>query len=486
MDRQANFLMLQLRGTAQQFSAAIAAAGLARIRPRHKSSTSECRQQPRVRYSNRTPDQKMAALQRLREHAAAKGGHCLADVYLNCVMPVLWECSHGHTWRATPQNVLRGGSWCPQCAATRRRGSLQRCAEHAETRGGKCLSTVYSKSRDKLLWQCKLRHAWQASAEQVLNHNSWCPECSRRNQRSTKHNLKSLKDYAASLGGDCLAIDYHGVARKVAWLCEKGHTWHASPSQVLNQKSWCPFCAGRAPIGLERLQRHAFSRGGKCLAQHYTNNTAKVVWKCEFGHEWQARVHNVLTKGQWCPECRRIGLPTLRTHAALRGGKCLAESYKNSRAKLLWECQAGHRWEATASSIVHQKSWCPHCAIGNWKSEAETRSIFENIFRPSKFPSSFPTFLGGLQLDGFCPELSLAFEYQGEQHYDPGNYFHFGDPVSFQSQQERDARKSTLCQEAGVRLVLVPHFVNDKRMFVVTALLRWFSIHEITPTAITA
>ena len=78
-------------------------------------------------------------------------------------------------------------------------------------------------------------------------------------------------------------------------------------------------------------------------------------------------------------------------------------------------------------------------------------------------------------MDGYCPDLLLAFEYQGEQHYDPENYFNFGDPSKFHAQQERDARKVELCRDAGVRLLVIPCFVNDKRTFVLTALLQWFA-----------
>ena len=191
--------------------------------------------------------------------------------------------------------------------------------------------------------------------------------------------------------------------------------------------------------------------------------------------------HHVLNHGQWCPHCRRIGLPRLQAHAASLGGRCLSKSYKNCFTKLLWECREGHRWKARAKDVLNGKTWCPTCATSIWRTEAEIRDILETIFCPSKFAPCYPKFLEGLQLDGYCGELSLAFEYQGEQHYDPQNYFHFGDISSFEAQQERDIRKQELCQAAGVRLVLVPFFVNDKQAFVVTALLQWFCIEEIVP-----
>ena len=290
----------------------------------------------------------------------------------------------------------------------------------------------------------------------------------------------NLQEHAAARGGKCLATEYVGMKAKVPWQCDKGHTLRARADSVLNHNSWCPACSKNAPLGLERLRSHAAHLGGECLAEDYKNNRIKVRWKCSSGHIWRATASNVIHNGTWCPECQKIGLARLQGRAGSLGGRCLAKKYSNREAKVLWECQLGHRWKASARSILCQKTWCPQCAVSAWKTEAEIRSILEAIFDPARFESSYPKFLGGLQLDGYCSRLSLAFEYQGEQHFDPDNYFHFGDRSSFQSQLERDDRKRQLCEEAGVRLVLVPCFANDKRLFVLTALLQWFSIAQIT------
>lgn len=63
--------------------------------------------------------------------------------------------------------------------------------------------------------------------------------------------------------------------------------------------------------------------------------------------------------------------------------------------------------------------------------------------------------LGGLELDAHLPQLKLAFEYQGEQHFD--GYLSWGLFVQTQEQMEalkwRDNRKIELCKEKGIYLV---------------------------------
>ena len=438
------------------------------------------------RFWNRTPGAKEAALARLQDFAAAKRGRCLSDKYVNNRVKLRWQCAHGHTWHATPHSLLHNNSWCPVCAVNRRSISLSRLQAHAAARGGQCLSIECRNSRARVRWRCKEGHVWEAPAKEALYQDQWCPACFRRKRKCMKRSLEDLQRHAASRGGQCLATEYTGVRSKVHWQCENGHMWRATASNVLYCNTWCPICAGRAPVGLTRLQEHAAKLGGRCLATEYVNNKSKVEWRCKLGHIWWSTADVVVNQGKWCPHCRKVGLPRLRAHAASLGGKCLAKSYKNNRTRVLWECREGHRWKATALSVLNHNSWCPKCAASTWRTEAEIRNILETIFHPAEFVSQNPSFLNGLQLDGYCKELSLAFEYQGEQHYDADNYFHFGERSSFLAQQERDARKAKLCEAEGVRLVLVPYFANDKRTFVVTALLRWFSICEISPAFLAA
>ncbi|MBR5437518.1 MAG: NAD(P)-dependent oxidoreductase [Clostridia bacterium] len=52
----------------------------------------------------------------MKKAAAFRGGRCISrkmveDMY----SPLEWECAHGHKFSMTPNLVLRGGHWCPEC-----------------------------------------------------------------------------------------------------------------------------------------------------------------------------------------------------------------------------------------------------------------------------------------------------------------------------------------------------------------------------------
>ena len=54
----------------------------------------------------------------------------------------------------------------------------------------------------------------------------------------------------------------------------------------------------------------------------------------------------------------------------------------------------------------------------------------------------------------------MAFEYQGEQHYNPRSWV-FANKQDFEHQQYRDQVKRKACIDMGIRLIEIPHFVSN-------------------------
>ncbi len=64
-----------------------------------------------------------------------------------------------------------------------------------------------------------------------------------------------------------------------------------------------------------------------------------------------------------------------------------------------------------------------------------------------------------LELDFYIPELDLAIEVQGIQHFKPVPHFHKGQD-SFASQVRRDREKKVICDRKGVNLVEIASEVD--------------------------
>jgi hypothetical protein len=205
---------------------------------------------------------------------------------------------------------------------------------------------------------------------------------------------------------------------------------------------------------LEACRKHAYDKGGECLSNQYKNTATKLIWRCSFGHEWEALPANVLYKNKWCPKCAgnfKLTKDDADLLATSRMGLCLSEEPIRSVRKLKWRCQFGHEWEATYNN-VKKGSWCPYC-LGLF-GETVVRLYFERYFEV-KFSKVRPDWLNGLELDGYNKELSLAFEYNGPQHY------RMDTPFSDRSIYERDKRKAALCREHGVELVVINYIPNN-------------------------
>ncbi|MGD9993710.1 MAG: zinc-ribbon domain-containing protein [Salinivirgaceae bacterium] len=123
---------------------------------------------------------------------------------------------------------------------------------------------------------------------------------------------------------------------------------------------------------LKKLYAISSSYGGKCLSNDYENIRQKLLWECKKGHKWYASANSILYSGSWCPYCAgsyKLSLIELRRLAEQKDGKCLASEYVNSKTKMLWQCKEGHQWFATAFSIKTRKSWCPSCYKTHFKKE---------------------------------------------------------------------------------------------------------------------
>ncbi|MES2264413.1 MAG: NAD(P)-dependent oxidoreductase [Pseudomonadota bacterium] len=57
-------------------------------------------------------------LEDLRDAAGFRGGRCLDDdaAQGDWVTPKMWDCGQGHQFKASPNLVLMGGHWCPECS----------------------------------------------------------------------------------------------------------------------------------------------------------------------------------------------------------------------------------------------------------------------------------------------------------------------------------------------------------------------------------
>ena len=340
----------------------------------------------------------------------------------------------------------------------RKKYSIEDIKKIAKERGGECLSNEYVNNHTKLKWRCSEGHEWEATSSNVINNDSWCPICA----GNIPSSIEEMKEIAGSRGGECLSDDYVNAHSKLKWKCSTGHEWDAIPDSI-KRGSWCPICAGKIPLTIEEMKEIAKNRGGLCLSDEYINDRTKLKWRCSEDHEWEA-IPTHIKRGSWCPICAGkipLTIEEMKEIAKNRGGECLSSEYINYTTKLKWKCSEGHEWEASPSHIKRGE-WCPYCGIG--LGEEITRRMFELLFNNS-FPRVRPKWLINpltgkrMELDGYCEELLIAFEYQGEQHYKYNDHF-YKNNESFIRRKQDDQQKRTICNKKGIRLIEIPYYIE--------------------------
>ena len=211
---------------------------------------------------------------------------------------------------------------------------------------------------------------------------------------------------------------------------------------------------------LNTLRAYANSRGGYITTTLITSAKDRVAFQCAQNHEWSSVAEAIINQRTWCPHCAGQTPRTLKQLSLIaesRGGRVLSSEYVNVDTKYDYECVLGHRF-SNSFKKVEGGQWCPTCNKGRI-SEEITRTTFEELFN-APFQKIRPLWLRNsrgrlMELDGANLELRLAFEYQGQQHFKKNLYIK--DDEKLAQRIRDDKTKERLCADNGITLVILTH-----------------------------
>lgn len=270
-----------------------------------------------------------------------------------------------------------------------------------------------------------------------------------------KRSIKDCIEFAIQHDGYCLSSCYNGSKTPLTWQCKNGHIWNTKPINIF-LGMWCPKCSHRSyPYTIDDCILWAKEKEGDCLSSTYINLNTALLWECKNKHQWKSKPSNILYNKTWCPFC--LSNNNLKKDinycidlASKKDGYCLSQHYINMHTKLLWQCKHGHTWKATPSKIYNNR-WCPNCS--KFKTQIELSTIIKDILNlPLLFNyKGFDWLINdngyNLEIDIWVPQLKLAIEYDGEQHFMPVNFGGIEDYKALQNYNniiKRDAIKNNL------------------------------------------
>jgi hypothetical protein len=234
-----------------------------------------------------------------------------------------WACTqnikYGGTWCPTCGAVEK---------SKKLRLPIEELQDLAKSKGGKFLSGDYKDYESKLKWECSEGHQWWSSANNVKYSGTWCTTCL-ANEKQKKIMLE-MQELAKAKGGKCLSQNYAGALRKLQWECAKGHQWWAVPNPIKANKCWCPSCNVKKKKTIEEMRQLAISKGGKCISTEYVNSELPLKWECNKGHTWEAIYRSIMVNENFCQYCYREDNRHHRINRKMskgkRGGKLFISS----------------------------------------------------------------------------------------------------------------------------------------------------------------
>ena len=111
-----------------------------------------------------------------------------------------------------------------------------------------------------------------------------------------------------------------------------------------------------------------------------------------------------------------------------------------------------HTWITSFNSFVKSDHGCRVCGMTRSLLEEEVERYLKNtgiLFEPEKF-FDWLIYLNNMSLDFYIPNLNLAIECQGEQHFQAIGWY---SERSFNQQVIRDNKKFELCKSHGIEIL---------------------------------
>lgn len=344
----------------------------------------------------------------------------------------------------------------------------------------------------------------------------------RKSGKTYKYNIKDLKIWALARDGECLSNEYKGCDFKYTWKCNKhNYIWEAEWRNIGIQEKWCSRCGDEASGNKHRKHWLSDLRemaklylNGECLEVTEPKQGAPLKWRCGRGHEFTRTTISSIKRG--CPVCNKIisdenlrikreGIEKRKLEKAGKKTKIqlLYEERANNRVvrianlvslahkiaeerngvlltpdnkitstqnKLQWKCNVcEHGWGASLNQLVYLNSWCAVCGLK--KNHGINESKGEKLFRETlerivgaKFPKAMPEWLVNpytgytMELDGYNEDLKLAFEYNGEPHFNVKKTFEKSSAVA----QKKDDLKIQICGYYKVKLLVPTYKLKPK------------------------
>jgi transcription initiation factor IIE alpha subunit len=170
---------------------------------------------------------------------------------------------------------------------------------------------------------------------------------------------KDVRDAFGSAGYTLLSQYRNDNTEKLDFICDQGHE-HKITWADFRAGYRCIFCSSRAPVEPELVEQTFLTAGYTPLSK-YQDSVTKISYLCPKGHQdsmlWQG-----FKQGNRCPRCQGMVVTHEDVEIAFAAeGYELLDTYKNSSTHLRYICPEGHQ-HSIVWGAFKQGHRCAYCA----------------------------------------------------------------------------------------------------------------------------
>lgn len=341
--------------------------------------------------------------------------------------------------------------------------------------------TEYIKSNQDVCIICpKHGEFWQRANNHVTKKYG-CPKCKgEKNSQRCKYTKEQFIEKSKQIHGnkyDYSKVNYIDSETPVIIICPEHGEFPQIPSNHYKHGSGCPEC-GKIQAGKQRrigkenlIKRFREVHGNK---YDYSKMSEDVIMNgditiiCPIHGEFKQTPANHLHSG-----CLKCGWELTHSKQRIPIEEFISRckeihpeydysitEYKGLNSNIKYICPVHGIVEQNARDHLHNKSGCPKCSKSHGEKEIEIYLKENNIKYIDQYEITIDLSInpsGYAYIDFFLPELNIAIEYNGIQHYKYVPYLHKGDILNFNRQQNRDDYIRNYCKNNNIRLIEIKY-----------------------------
>lgn len=365
-----------------------------------------------------------------------------------------FTCNNGHQ-NSLYFEALRNGKICPRCTKLK---DVKNRTKHAKK----------AAPVPKITCNCMALGLTYGSYAKLCQHYNFKALCPEQALEWSPNN---------SVGPEQVAPKCNS---KYLFICAKCNREYSAIIAERHRGGGCSYCNGNHKLSEEKslafkhpeLVKEWDPENTLKPTEVFAGSDIKVGWICALGHKWKTKVLcRTSSSKTGCPVCNGNGLTKdrgahelfVKESTEIHGGKySYPEEYTTSKDKIRIICPV--HGDFYQSAYDHKAGHgCVKCGMGRRITAPVKRIIakLEELGYKSDTEITFPglKYINALSVDLIVPELNLAIEYDGAQHFKPVELW--GGMDAFQDVIGRDRCKDKYFLERGISFVRIPFTCDD-------------------------